>query len=85
MWKPRTSLRVAIAALGVFGIVFFPMWVSIFAILILALLWRAWEAMLIGLLMDMVWLPLGALPIFTIGAIFIVWVLEPIRKEFLVR
>ncbi len=83
MWKPRTSLRAAIAAAGFVGAIFLPMWAPIVAILALAFLWRAWEALLLGLLVDFLWLPLHSFPWFTLGAIIIVWLLEPIRKEFL--
>jgi len=83
MWKRRSSVRIGIGAVGVVGAIFLPVWVPVVAIGALALLWRAWEAMVIGLLIDLVWSPFHAAPLFTIGAIVAVWALEPIRKEFL--
>lgn len=83
MWKPRTSLRICLAAFGFISAVFLPWWVTVIAIILLALFWRAGEVMLIGLLMDLLWSPLHSMPWFTIGAIVAVWLLEPLRKEFL--
>ena len=77
-------LRITIAVIGFLAAVLLNPWVSVIAIIALAFLWRAWEAMLLGLVIDMLWAPLGHVPLFTIGAIIIVWILEPIRKEFLV-
>ncbi len=85
MWKPGTNLRVLIAIIGCVGAFVFPVWVPLSAIFILAFFWRAWEAMLIGLLVDFLWSPVHSIPWIMLGAIAIVWVLEPIRSEFLSR
>ena len=78
-------IRIAIALIGFVGAVFLPIWVPTLAIITLALCWRAWEAMLLGLLVDFLWLPAGAMPWITLGAIAVVWLFEPIRSEFLSR
>lgn len=79
-----TILRITIAVMGFLAAVVLNAWVPGIAIVALASLWRAWEALLLGLFVDLLWLPSGNIPFFTIGAILIVWVMEPIRKEFLV-
>lgn len=78
-------IRISIAAIGFVGAIFSPVWIPIAAIFISAFFWRAWEAMLLGLFIDFLWLPIGATPWFTVGAIIIVWLFEPIRSEFLSR
>ena len=62
-------------------------------IVLLALRFRATEALFIGLFTDMLWLAPGGveglgsfphvLPLYTIAAIIIVWGLEPLRLEFM--
>ena len=85
MWKPETSARLLVALVGFAGAIFLPWWIPALSILILALFWRAWEAMVIGLFVDFLWLPAHALPLFTLGSILAVWLLEPLRSEFLSR
>ena len=85
MWKQRTNLRVALALLGLLGALLLPIWIPILVALILALFWRAWEVLCIGLLIDFAWSPVHSFPYFTLGAVILVWILEPIRKEFLSR
>lgn len=83
MWKPLASLRAALAFLGIFGAIFFPVWMPVAAIFILSALWRSWEALLIGLFLDFLWAPPHAMPYFTLGAIAVVWAFEPLRARFL--
>jgi hypothetical protein len=81
-----TGLRIALAVIGFLGAIFWPWWVPALCILFLSLRWRAWEAILLGVFVDLLWLsPNGfhALPLFTIFAIVVVWVFEPLRSEFL--
>lgn len=85
MWKPRTNARILVAAIGFVGAIYLPVWVPIGAILVSAFFWRAWEAMLLGLFVDFLWLPVHAFPWITLGAIVVVWLFEPIRSEFLSR
>jgi hypothetical protein len=77
--------RILIAVIGFMGAIFFPMWVPIAAIFVMAFFWRAWEALLLGLFVDFLWLPAHAFPWMTLGAIVVVWIFEPIRSEFLSR
>jgi len=79
-----TIIRITIAIMGFLAAVVLNAWIPGIAIVALAFLWRAWEALLLGLFVDLLWLPSGNIPFFTIGAILIVWVMEPIRKQFLV-
>ncbi len=71
---------------GVACTFFAPPWVPLVFIILLALRFRAWEGLFIGLLVDFLWLPEVSLrhpPFYTLAAILIVWALEPLRKEFL--
>jgi len=78
-------IRAFIAAAGFLGIIFFPPWFSLVCGIILAVRYRAWEVILMGLCMDLLWMPSGAwqIPYATLLAIFIVWALEPLRSELL--
>jgi hypothetical protein len=78
------NFRIAIAVMGFLSAIVLNPFVPAIAILALAFLWRAWEALFLGLFIDLLWLPAGHIPYFTIGAILIVWIMEPIRREFLV-
>ena len=78
------AIRIVVAAIGFLSAIFLPWWIPAICIVILALRWRAWEAILLGVFMDLLWLsPASGLPLFTILAIVIVWIFEPLRKEFL--
>jgi hypothetical protein len=81
-------LRIALDTIGLIGAVALPFWVPLASILILSLRWRAWEVIVIGFLMDLLWVPPGSFfhlrYLFTTVAIVTVWALEPLRKEFLV-
>ncbi len=88
MWLLRSSAaRIALVALAACGAVLAPFWVPLVAMLILSLLFRSWEVPLIGLGMDFLWLPsvgfFHPAPLFTIGSIALVLLLEPLRREFL--
>ena len=80
-------VRILIAFFAIISVFVLPSWVGIVCIILLALRYRAWEAVLIGALIDLVWLPSGpgihVLPIFTILALVVVWGLEPLRAQFL--
>lgn len=80
-------MRVIIVAIGFFSAFAGSPWITAICILALAIRYASWEAMLIGLTMDMLWLPadisLAAFPYFTIGAICAVWLFEPLRSQFL--
>ena len=79
--------RILITLFAIISVFTLPSWVGVVCIILLALRYRAWEAVLIGALIDFVWLPSGTgihvLPIFTILALVVVWGLEPLRAQFL--
>lgn len=81
------NARLIFAVFGIIGAFFAPPWVPLVIMLILAIRYPAWEAILIGLLVDLLWLPataFTALPLFTIAGLALVWGFEPLRREFLV-
>lgn len=77
--------RPIVASLGVLGVIFAPPWFTFICMLLLALRFSAWEVMLIGILMDFLWLPAAThqFPVFTFAGLLLVWGLEPLRREFL--
>ncbi len=81
------SIRILLACGGALGALFISPWVAFAAALLLSLRYPAWEVLCIGLLVDLMWLPAspgGAhIPIATLIAIALVWVLDPVRKELL--
>jgi hypothetical protein len=79
-------MRIALSLFTVIAAFFLPTWVAFFGIVLLALRYRAWEAIIIGALIDLTWLPQTAfhtLPLCTILSIVIVWGFEPLRQQFL--
>jgi hypothetical protein len=82
----KNSARLLIALAGLFAVFFAPPYVPLLCMLLLCLRFRAWEALCIGFLMDMVWLPQASfhvIPFFAIAAIAMVWALEPLRLQLL--
>jgi len=84
---PTTSIRIVLFALGLIGLLIGPWVLTLIAVVLLSLRFRAWEALLLGLMTDLLWAPSGgflhSFPFFTIGAIIIVWGLEPLRRQLL--
>lgn len=80
-------LRVVIAVIGFLGAIFWVWYIPAICIVLLSLRFRAWEAIVLGVFMDLLWLAPGtgfhSIPLFTIFAIVVVWALEPIRAELL--
>lgn len=79
------SLRILFAGAMFVGALF-AWWVGALFALALALRYRAWEVVLFGALLDIVWLPQGALygvPVATCVALIVVWALEPLRRQFM--
>ncbi len=79
--------RLPIALIGFIGVFVAPPWLPLICILLLSARYRAWEAILIGLLTDLVWLPTlswHSLPLITMLSILIVWGFEPLRAQFLI-
>ena len=63
---------------------FAPAWATVLCIVALSIMCRSWEALALGLFMDLLWLPSGyPLPIFTSIALVIVWGFEPLRLQLL--
>ncbi len=87
-YRVETGVRIFLDILGIVGALFAPPWVPAVCIILLALRYPAWEVLVIGLLMDFLWLPAGSLiqpfPFFTVGALVLVWGLEPLRRQFLI-
>jgi len=79
--------RIIIAVLGFLSALVAPTWVPLVCIVILSLRFRAWEGILLGVMIDLLWLPFGApitfFPFYTVASIIIVWGLEPLRLELL--
>lgn len=82
-------MRLVLVLIGFVSALVAPPWVPAICIVLLALRYRAWEAIILGLLIDLTWLPavsdtpLSTLPLFTISSIFAVWAFEPLRSQFL--
>ena len=81
-------MRSTLALVGFLGAIALPPVIPLVCITLLAIRYRAWEAIFIGLLIDLAWLPTSAsihtLPLFTLVGIAIVWGFEPLRAQFLV-
>jgi hypothetical protein len=81
------TMRWALSGFGFFSVIFLSPLFALMAVVLLSLRYRAWEVLFIGLLMDLLWLPSGsflyAVPISTILAATIVWLLEPLREQLL--
>ncbi len=82
------ALRITLALALCVSALFLAWWVSIILMIALAAHSRAWEIILVGFLMDCIWLPAGGLfspvPVFTLAAIAIAWLFEPIRSRILI-
>ena len=79
-------MRIFLSLLCLASIFLTPWWFTLLLMLGTSLRYRAEEIMFYGLLMDFIWIPLGFthIPMFTIAAIVIVWVLEPLREQLFV-
>lgn len=82
-------MRTALALSGFLAAITLPPWVAILCMVILCVRYRAWEVLFIGMIIDLTWLPSGisihALPLCTGIALLLVWGLEPLRRQFLLR
>lgn len=81
--------RLILAAACLVSAIVAPPWVPFLFALALAVRYRAWEIVAIGVFMDLLWLPRMAafeyLPWATIIALALVVVFEPLRRELLVH
>lgn len=80
-------MRLGIAVIGFLSLLVAPPWVPVICIILLSLRYRAPEAIVLGLFLDFLWLPVASplisFPLFTLAAVVIVWGFEPLRVEFL--
>ena len=79
----ENSIRALLFALGAWGALFGPAWLPLVPMVLLSIRFSAWEVLLLGLLEDFLWMPGTQVPWFTVAAIIIVWMFEPLRKELL--
>ena len=87
-YLPISSARIVLGILGILGAFFAPPWVPLLVIILLAVRYPAWEILVVGLLVDFLWLPgisLQTLPLFTIVGLVLVWGLAPLRSELLIE
>ncbi len=89
MSRLRTSsIRGVLLLVGLTGVLLGPWYLAPIVIVLLSVRYRSWEALALGFLMDLLWHPVGngllhSLPLFTLGALIIVWALEPLRTQLL--
>lgn len=84
--KGLTLFRIALASIGMVSVFVAPAWVPAVSALVLAIRWRAWEVLAIGALADLMWFPttiLWGIPVATLLAVSLLWLLEPLRNELL--
>ncbi len=64
----------------------FVWWLGVIIAVLLSVRYRAWEVVIFGALLDVLWLPKGTLygiPVATCAALVIVWAFEPLRRQFM--
>ncbi len=80
-------MRILIACVGCASAIVGSPWLTALCILALCIRYPAWEAVALAFMIDLIWLPaelsLVTVPYFTILTILIVWLLEPLRMQFL--
>ncbi len=82
----QSNARRFLAALGFLSAIVAPPWVPLLMMGLISIRYAAWEIPVIGLLVDLLWLPgspLSHVPLFTIAGLVLMWGLEPLRSEFL--
>jgi len=86
MWfPPETVVRVFLALAGCAAALFAPWPFAVACMVLLSLRFAAWEVPLIGLLMDLLWLPEThfMIPYCTVFGIAVVWLASPLRRQLL--
>ncbi len=84
------AVRIFLGAASFASVIFAPWWLVFFCILLLCLRFQAWEVILVGIFMDLYWMPssiftsLYALPLATLVAVLLIFGLEPLRRQLLV-
>ncbi len=80
----ENNIRILLFVFGIYAALYGPWWLPAVPIALVSLRFRAWETMILGLFIDLLWLPAGVhIPLYTITAIALVWAFEPLRKELL--
>lgn len=83
MFQTSKTLRTVFFIVGIFGALAGPPWLPFATIVLSMLRWGAWEAVLVGLLVDLLWLPsLFAFPVYTVTSLTLLWIFEPMRRQF---
>lgn len=89
MWSRPNTIRVLFALVAFVSVVVGPWWATLIIAVALALRYRAWEVIGIGLLMDILYMPFPfslsfeTLPWGTIAAVVLLFGLEPFRRRLL--
>lgn len=82
-----TAYRLVVFAVGAMAAVYLSPWVTALCIVALSIRYRAIEAVALGALLDLLWLPhdtfFTMFPLCTIVSLIVVWGFEPLRLEFL--
>lgn len=81
------TVRACIALVALTSVMVGPPWLFLLCVVLLALRFSAWEAIMLGLFADLLWLAepisLSVFPFTTVIALVIVWGLAPVRRELL--
>lgn len=85
------AVRIFLAAASFASVILAPWWVVFVCALLLCLRFQAWEVILVGIFMDLYWMPssiyvtsFDSIPIATIISILLIFGLEPLRRQLLV-
>lgn len=82
-----TAFRTIVTLVGACAAIYLSPWIAAACIVLLAVRYRALEAIALGALLDFLWLPhdttLTMFPLCTLASLVIVWGFEPLRMEFL--
>lgn len=84
--RPSTALRLLIGIVGAAAVVSGSAAVVLAVIIADTLLFAAWEAVFIGIAFHLAWSPtlsLVAVPWYALLAVALLWLSEPVRREFL--
>ncbi len=77
------ALRILLDLLALGAVALGMVWVPIALAVVLVVFFGAWEIILVGMVMDFVWLPSAhAVPLLTLGALALAWIVEILRGHF---
>ncbi|PIR84067.1 hypothetical protein COU18_01520 [Candidatus Kaiserbacteria bacterium CG10_big_fil_rev_8_21_14_0_10_51_14] len=85
MSYPISNFRFFLVLIALSSALFAWWWIPLVCMIILSLRYSSWEVPILGLLIDVLWLPTEgiSLPLFTILGIVLVWIFMPLRRQFL--